>query len=256
MRDRFRGKTVWITGASSGIGEALAIAFSGEGARVILSARRAAELERVRQTCGAEARILPFDLTDETQIADAVAAAGPVDIVVHSGGISQRSLVADTALKTDRAIMELNYFGTIALTKALLPSMLARKSGHIVAISSVLGYVGIPLRSGYAASKHALHGFFDSLRAEVQKDGIDVTIVCPGYVRTNISFNAVRGDGSAHGKMDATHDKAIRPEQAAPRIVAGVARRKREVVVGGAETWAIVAKRFLPALFARAVRMK
>ncbi len=247
--------TVWITGASSGIGEALAIAWSHDGARLILSARRRSELERVAKLCPGETIVLPFDLTDEKQIAAAAAGAGPVDILIHSGGVSQRSLTKDTSLATDRALMDVNYFGTVALTKAVLPSMLARKSGHIVSVSSVMGYIGTPLRSAYAASKHALHGFFDSLRAEVEKDGIYVTLVCPGYVRTNVSINALTGDGTPFGRMDETHDKAIRPEKAARIIIDGVARRKHEVIVGGKETWAIPLKRFLPSLLARAVRI-
>lgn len=253
---RLKDKVVWITGASSGIGEALAIECSREGARVILSSRRAAELERVRKQCSGHATILPFDLADVDQIANAASKAGVVDMLIHSGGVSQRSLVKDTDLQTDRAIMDIDYFGTVALTKAVLPSMLARRSGHIVAISSVLGYIGTPRRSAYAAAKHALHGFFDSLRAEVEKDGISVTIVCPGYVRTNISENAFTGDGSAYGKMDTTHQKAIRPEEAAPRIVDGILNKKHEVIVGGKETLAIQLKRFAPSLMARMVRMK
>jgi len=256
MPERLKGKVVWITGASSGIGEALAIECSREGARVILSSRRANELERVRHRCSADATILPFDLADVDQIREAASKAGVVDILIHSGGVSQRSLAKDTDLKTDRAIMDIDYFGTIALTKAVLPSMLARKSGQIVAISSVLGYVGTPLRSAYAAAKHALHGFFDSLRAEVEKDGISVTIVCPGYVRTNVSTNAFTGNGSAYGKTDMTHQKAIGPEEAAPRIVSGIVKKKHEVIVGGKETLAIPLKRFLPSLIARMVRMK
>jgi short-subunit dehydrogenase len=255
---RFRDKVVWITGASSGIGEALAVAFSREGARLVLSARRAEELERVRQACdGPERhRIQLLDLMDENAIRSAAASVGDVDVVVHSGGVSQRSLAMQTDLAVDRAIMDLNFIGTVALTKAVLPSMIARKSGHIVPISSVVGYVGTPLRSTYAASKHALHGYFDSLRAELGKDGIDITIVCPGYIRTNVSRNAVTGDGSAFGKMDETHKDAMTPEQCARRVVDGVARRKREVHVGGKEVWAILLQRLFPALVARIVRMK
>jgi short-subunit dehydrogenase len=254
---RFRDKVVWVTGASSGIGEAVAVAFSREGAKLILSSRNAAELERVRQRCEGDGhRILPLDLTRPESFAAAVAEATHVDILVHSGGVSQRSLVVDTDLATDRAIMDLNFFGTVALTKAVLPSMLVRKSGHIVPISSVVGYVGTPLRSTYAASKHALHGFFDSLRAEVAKDGIAVTIVCPGYIRTNVSRNALTGNGTAFGKMDSTHDRAMGPEECARRIVDAVARRKEEIVVGGKETWAVPLKRFMPRLVSRIVRMK
>ncbi|HEX9500912.1 MAG TPA: SDR family oxidoreductase [Thermoanaerobaculia bacterium] len=250
---RFRDKVVWVTGASSGIGEAVAVAFSREGAKLILSSRNAAELERVRQACAGDGhRVVPLDLTRP----DSFPAVGDVDVLVHSGGVSQRSLVVDTDLATDRAIMDLNFFGTVALTKAVLPSMLARKSGHIVPISSVVGYVGTPLRSTYAASKHALHGFFDSLRAEVAKDGIMVTIVCPGYVRTNVSRNALTGNGTAFGKMDDTHQDAMRPEECALRIVDAVANRKEEVVIGGKEAWAVPLKRFFPRLVSRLVRMK
>jgi dehydrogenase/reductase SDR family member 7B len=312
---RFRDKVVWVTGASSGIGEALAIAFSREGARVVLSSRNEKELERVRKACddaaasmatpltrpsatlsplrgaralqpepsplqpepsprvrGEGARsadegpaqtnhlIAPLDLTQQDAIArvtaDVLRKVGHVDVLVHSGGVSQRSLAADTTLATDRAIMDLNFFGTVALTKAVLPSMLARRSGHIVPISSVVAYVGTPLRSAYSASKRALHGFFDSLRAEVAKDGIDVTIVCPGYIRTNVSRNALTGDGSAFGQMDRTHDRAMLPEECARRIVNAVAKRKQELVVGGKETWAVPLQRFTPRLVARMVRMK
>lgn len=255
---RFEQKTVWITGASSGIGEALAVAWSHEGARVILSARNAAELERVRNACAHPERhvVLPLDLTDGSAIAAAAEKAGHVDVLVHSGGVSQRSLAAETDLSTDRAIMELNYFGTVALTKAVLPRMLARKSGHIVPISSVIGYVGVPLRSAYAASKHALHGFFETLRAETAKDGIRITIVVPGYVRTKVSENALRGDGTRHGRLDDTHAKAMLPERAAVAIIDAVARNKAEVRVGGKEIHAVLLRRFFPRLLRRVLRVK
>ncbi len=229
---------------------------------MVLSARNAAELERVRQRCEEPSRHLvkPLDLTDGDAIAAAAADVlrqlGQVDVLVHSGGVSQRSLAVETDLATDRAIMELNYFGTIALTKAVLPSMLARRSGHIVPISSVIGYVGIPLRSAYAASKHALHGFFNALRAETHKHGIQVTIVCPGYIRTNVSENALRGDGTRHGKLDETHARAMLPENAAPAILRGVAAGKHEVHVGGREIHAIRLQRHLPRLLSRVLRMK
>jgi short-subunit dehydrogenase len=262
MPERYRGQVVWITGASSGIGEALAVAWSREGARVVLSARNAAELDRVRQACAHPERhvVRPLDLADakaiEAAAADVLAELGKIDVLVHSGGVSQRALVADTAVSTDRAIMEVNYFGTIGLTKAVLPSMLARKSGHLVPISSVIGHVGIPLRSAYAASKHALHGFFDALRAEYAKDGIRVTIVCPGYIRTKVSENALRGDGSKYGTTDDTHTNAMRPELAAPRIIDGVTKGKLEVRVGGKEIHAILLKRLLPGIVARVVKLK
>jgi short-subunit dehydrogenase len=251
-------KTVWITGASSGIGEALAVAWSREGARVILSARNAAELERVRAQCVEPSRhvVLPLDVRDMEAITRAARDVGEVDILVPSAGVSQRSLAAETSLATDREIMEINYFGTIALTKAVLPAMLARRSGHLVPISSVIGYVGVPLHSAYAASKHALHGFFNTLRTETHKDGIRVTIVCPGYIRTKVSENALTGDGTPHGQLDDTHANAMLPEEAAPVIVRGVAAGKREVHVGGKEIHAIKLQRYLPRLTARVLRMK
>jgi dehydrogenase/reductase SDR family member 7B len=152
--------------------------------------------------------------------------------------------------------MDLNYFGTVALTKAVLPQMLARRDGHIVPITSVIGYVAIPTRSAYAASKHALHGFFEALRAETAKDGIAITIAVPGYVRTNVSQNALRGDGTRHGQLDETHAKAMLPEAAAVRIIDAVAKKKPEVRVGGKEIWAVLMRRFLPGLTRRILRVK
>ncbi len=255
---RFSNKVVWITGASSGIGEALAIAWSREGATLVLSARNVAELERVRNACvdPAKHKVLPLDLTDTNAIVAAAKDVPRVDVLVHSGGVSQRSFAAETDLATDRAIMDLNYFGTVALTKAVLPQMLARREGQIVPITSVIGYVAIPTRSAYAASKHALHGFFEALRAETAKDGIAITIAVPGYVRTKVSENALRGDGTPHGQLDETHAKAMLPEDAARRIIDAVARRKAEVRVGGKEIWAVSLRRFLPALTRRILRVK
>ena len=259
---RFNNKIVWITGASSGIGEALAVAWSREGATLVLSARNAAELERVRERCANPERHLvrPLDLVDAEAIErvakDVLQTLGQVDVLVHSGGVSQRSLVADTELAIDRRIMDINYFGTVALTKAVLPSMLARRAGHIVPISSVIGYVGVPLRSAYSASKHALHGFFETLRAETAKQGIAVTMVVPGYVKTNVSENALRGDGSRHGTMDATHQRAMLPEDAAPKIIDAVAKKKPEVRVGGKEIHAVLLRRYLPNLLRRVMRVK
>ena len=251
-------KTVWITGASSGIGEALAVAWSRTGARVVLSARSAAELERVRAACDEPVRhvVQPLDVTDMEAIARAAGEVGEVDILVPAAGVSQRALAVETDLAVDRAIMEINYFGTIALTKAVLPSMLARGSGHLVPISSVIGHVGVPLRSAYAASKHALHGFFNALRAETHKHGIKVTIVCPGYIRTKVSENALRGDGTPHGKLDETHARAMLPEEAAPAILRGVSAGKREVHVGGKEIYAIPIHRHFPRLVERVLRVK
>lgn len=258
--DRFAGKVIWVTGASSGIGEALAVGFAREGARLVLSSRRMDELERVRQGLPRpnEHFCLPLDLarsdTFPALTAQVLGKFGLVDILVNNGGVSQRALAADMQLDVERAMMEVNYFGTVALTKAVLPSMLARGAGQIAVISSVMGYVGVPGRSTYAASKHALHGYFNTLRAEVWQSGVKVTLVCPGYVRTNVSKNALGAHGEQHGKTDATHIRGITAERCAEATLRAIARGKEEISVGGAETWAIVLKRFLPGVFSRVIR--
>jgi short-subunit dehydrogenase len=257
---RFNNKVVWITGASSGIGEALALAFAREGARLVLSSRRPAELERVRATCvRPESHLVaPLDLTKTETLAPALAEVerqcGAVDVLVNNGGVSQRAMAVATAGEVERALMEVNYFGPVALTKAVLPSMLARRAGHIVVVSSVMGYVGTPGRSSYAAAKHALHGYFDSLRAEVWRQGIKVTLACPGYVRTAVSANAFSADGQQHGVTDTTHERGIAPEKCARAIVNAVARGREEIAVGGPEVYAIYLKRWLPWLASRLIR--
>lgn len=257
---KFAGRHVWITGASSGIGAALAVAFAAEGARVVLSARRRDELERVRQCCArpTDHLILPLDITQSetfpAAIAAVQAAVGPLDILVNNAGVSQRAFAADASAAVERALMEVNYFGPVALAKAVLPAMRARRSGHLVIVSSVMGFVGTPGRSTYAAAKHALHGYFDSLRAEVHRDHIAVTLACPGYVRTAVSANALGPHGERHAVTDATHTTGIAPEQCAAAILRAVHRRREEVYVGGWEVAGIYLKRFAPALFSRIVR--
>ena len=250
MNDR----VIWITGASSGIGEALALDLAARGARLIVSARRVDKLESLRERCADPTRVelLPLDVA-ETEHAgehaeDARRAFGRVDVLVHNAGISQRSLVAETALEVDRRIMEVNYFGVVALTKAIYPSMIAQRRGHFVVVSSVTGYVGTPYRSAYAASKHALHGFFESLRTEGREQGIDVTMVCPGFVRTDITLSALSGDGSAHGKHERTNRGGIPPEACAASIRRAIEKPRAEVYVGGKEIAAIYLRRYAPAL--------
>jgi short-subunit dehydrogenase len=257
---RFREQVVWITGASSGIGESLAYAFAAEGARLVLSSRRTDELERVRRGCARadEHVIVPFDLGRLDSFPNVVASVfsrcGHVDVLVNNGGVSQRSLAMDAAESVERAIMEVDYFAPVALTKLVLPSMLARKNGRVVVVSSVMGYVGTPGRSTYAAAKHALHGYFDSLRAEIWRHGVGVTLACPGYVKTHVSANALGPKGEKHALMDVTHERGIAPEKCARAIVNAVARGKNEVHVGGWEVAGIYLQRFTPRLFARLVR--
>jgi dehydrogenase/reductase SDR family member 7B len=255
----FQHKVAWITGASSGIGEALAYALSAQGARLVLSARRVEELERVRRQCtNADAHlVLPLDLTDvdaEALTSQALDHFGQIDLLIHSGGVSQRATVAETSMAVQRRMMEINYFGAISLTQAVLPAMLARQSGHLVVISSLSGKISTPRRSAYAASKHALHGFFDALRAEVYNDGIRITIVCPGYIRTNLSLNALTGDGGVHGQMDPTQAKGMAPEKLAARILQAIDRQEEEVLIGGKEVLAVYLKRWFPMLYNRMIR--
>jgi dehydrogenase/reductase SDR family member 7B len=261
MGGRFSGRVVWVTGASSGIGEALVKAFSLEGARVVLSARRESELRRVAAGCAGpldNLYVLPLDLDSPADFAEKVRLVekrfGPIDILVNNGGIGQRGAVTETAIEVDRRIMETNFFGTIALTKQVLPAMIARRSGMIVVISSLMGYLDTPLRSAYAASKHALQGYFDCLRAEIAPDKVDVLLVCPGFVRTDISLNALTPSGDRHARMDPAQERGISPQKCAEVTLDAIASGKREVFVGGVEVLAVYLKRFLPGLYARIVR--
>lgn len=259
---RLDGKVVWITGASSGIGEALARACRAEGASLVLSSRRSDELERVASSLTPvrddTVLVLPFDMSDTDgglKVTETVIRKfGRIDILVNNAGVSQRSYVRDTPLEVDRKIMEVNFFGTVALTKAVLPHMLDRKSGRIIVISSISGKFGFYLRSAYSASKHALHGFFESLRMEVHKDDVKVMLVCPGKIRTNISVNALTSEGMAHNVMDAGQAEGIPAEVCAARILKGIFRDEEEVFIGGGEMKAVWIKRFFPRLFSRIIR--
>lgn len=256
------GKVIWLTGASSGIGEALAYALAQEGCKLILSARRMEELERVKGNCAASAqsdiRILPLDLSEAETLQLSTEAAiqifGHVDILINNGGISQRSLIRETTLAVDRRIMEVNYFGAIALTKYLLPHFIQRKQGHFVNISSLTGKFGTPYRSGYAASKHALHGFFDALRAEHYADNIRVTMICPGFIHTPITLSALTGDGSPLKKMDEAQYKGKPADWCAQKIVKAIRNKREEVYLGGREVFGVYIKRFFPSLFSKLIR--
>lgn len=258
----YENKIVWITGASSGIGEALTYALNKKGARLILSARREDELERVKANCSgdpASVMVLPLDLTKtETLPAKAREAEqffGGVDILFNNGGISQRALALEAELDSVRNLMEINFFGTIALTKAVVPGMIERSHGHVVVTSSVMGKIGTKYRSAYAASKHALHGWFDCLRQEVREKGVNVTLVCPGYVKTEITLNAITADGSAFGEVGEAHKKAMTPEEFSDILLPKVSAGKDEVYIGGKEIFAIYLKRFSPALLNKVLKL-
>lgn len=259
---RFKDKVVWITGASSGIGEALVHELVKKKAKLILSSRRMNELERVKGSCPPEAQssieLLPLDLaSSDTLFLSAEAAVqlfGRVDVLINNAGVSQRSFAKDTKPEVDRKIMEVNFFGPTALTKYLLPHMLKQQSGHLVVVSSVTGKFGTPYRSAYAASKHALHGFFDSLRAELWKDHIKVTMVCPGFINTNLTIGALTGDGTPLNKFDRTGYAGKSAKWCAKKIIKAVERNKLEIYPGGREVWGVKIKRYFPNWFARIIR--
>jgi dehydrogenase/reductase SDR family protein 7B len=254
----FSGKTAWITGASSGIGEALVYEFVRGGATVVISSNDIPGLERVKAACGdrSPAVILaPFDLEDTSGIDEIVGrhmkTLGVIDFLFNIGGVSQRAAIAETPLWLDRKILEINYFGTIAFTKAVLPYMISQKSGHIVATSSISGRFGFPLRSAYSASKQALHGFFETLYLENKKNNIRVSVLIPGRVRTCISMHALDPEGKEQWKMDEGQQKGISPEKAAKIILRGIRRNKREILVGSSELAMLYVRRLCPWLFFR-----
>ena len=257
----YTDKVIWITGASSGIGEALAGAFARAGAKLILSSRRKEELDRVKNSLHLgddRVLILPFDLADTSAVDSLTKKVlekfSRIDVLVNNGGISQRSLAKDAPIDIDRKIMEVNFFGQIALTKSVLPIMLKQKSGHIVVVSSISGKFGYWFRSAYSASKHALHGFFESLRLETENDGIKILIAVPGKIHTNISVNALKADGSKNNVMDKSQQEGMSAEKCAEEIVRAIKNGKEEILIGGREIKAVWLKRHFPNWFGRVIR--
>ncbi|QGY47148.1 SDR family NAD(P)-dependent oxidoreductase [Maribellus comscasis] len=255
---QFNKKTIWITGASSGIGKAVALKISEEKSHLILSGRNKEELENVALVCkqnGSKTTVVPFDLGDEKSVEEAANKVFSKDINIdalyHFGGISQRSFVSETPLFVDRRIFEINYFGTIALTKAILPKMIQRGGGHLAVTSSIVGKFGFPYRSSYSASKHALHGFFESLRAENVQNNIKVSIIIPGRIKTNISINAINKEGKTHATMDDGQGNGMSAEKSAEIICKKLKREKKEILVGGKEIIMVYIRRFLPFLYYR-----
>lgn len=251
----FDGKVVWITGASSGIGEALALGLAAQGAQLVLSARNLDALQVVEKKCDAAADrnhlVLPFDVTEEASLPQIVeqaqSLAGRIDMLINNAGISQRSSCLETEMSTYRTLFDVDVFAPIALTKAVLPGMVQQGSGHIVVMASVAGKIGVPFRTGYSAAKHSVMGFFDSLRAEVTHQNISVSTITPGYIRTNISENALCGDGQRFGRVDSNIAGGMSPEECADIIINNLAKGKTEIAVGkGLEMHALWMKRLFP----------
>ena len=254
--------SVWITGASSGIGEACACRYAAQGARLILTSSSAERLEKVAEKCRAagatQVVVLPYDFSSNDDIEALVQSAWDategIDIVMLNAGISQRTNVEDTSMEMVRKIMEVNYFAPVAIAKDLLPRMLSAGGGKIAVTTSIAGRFGFPLRCGYSSSKFALYGFFETLQAEYYDAGIRVTIVCPGRVQTNISRYALDKGGKPHGVMDPGQAGGMTAEAAARVITRAIAKEKKEVLVGRKELLMVYIKRFFPGLCATLAR--
>lgn len=249
-------KIIWITGASSGIGEALALKWAAPGIRLVLSGRNRNQLEIVAENCKkreAEVLILTFDLAVPEEVASAVAtvqsAFPSLDILVNNGGISQRSLLIDTPMEVARKIMEVDFWGHAGLTRQILPFMVKSGGGHIVVVSSLTGLFGFPQRSAYAAAKHALHGYFETLRLEHFRDNIRVTMVCPGMVKTNISIHSLTATGGEHGLMDKGQEEGVSAAYCAKKIVKAVSNNRKEIIIGKKDVIMPYLKRYIPWLF-------
>lgn len=255
------GKVIWITGASSGIGAKLAIELSKMDCQLILSARNEKGLLQTKAECHGnpeDINILPLDIGRLEDVLKAYELAresyGRIDILINNAGISQRSLTIDTNLDVYAKLMHINFLGTVAVTKSVLPEMIERGSGQVVTITSLVGKFGTPFRSGYAASKHALHGFFDSLRAEIHDEGIKILLVCPGFIQTDISQHALLGNGDSHGVMDTAQENGMDPTVFVQRLIRAMNSNSEEVCIGGRETLGVLIKRFLPTVFSKLIR--
>lgn len=259
--ESLEGKVVWITGASSGIGKALAAECALQGAQVVLSARRLEELEKVRiSLLNPDHHIsVAMDITDEAQVRHAyehvLDEKGRIDWLINNAGLSQRALIADTTMQTERAIMEIDYFSQVFLTKLVLPTFLAQKSGRIAYISSVAGLLGTQYRASYSAAKAAIHMWANSLRAEVAQDGVNVSVIFPGFVKTNVSFNALNGAGKAQAHQDEAIENGLEADDFAQKTVSALLKGQEYIVVGGhKEKLGVLVSRLSPSTLYKMIR--
>lgn len=250
----FNNKVIWITGASSGIGKALALYLSQFNCQLILSARREEALTTVQLQCKNPNNIavLPFDLGDihqmPTVVEKGIKTFGKVDILVNNGGISQRSALIDTSIEVDKKLMDIDYLGTIALSKAILPHFIKIGGGHYAVVTSLMGRFSSPYRSAYCGAKHALHGFFNAMRLEHEKDRVKVTLICPGFVNTDVARNALTADGSKQGHQDNKTEQGMDVNKFAKKMAKAIHRKKYEAYIGGFERVGVLVSRISPRL--------
>ncbi len=257
----YNNKVVWITGASSGIGEALALEFAKSGAKLVLSARREEELIRVKESCklpDEKIMVLPLDVANHTEAPSATEKVinkfGTIDVLVNNAGLSHWSKINDMTFDVLQRIMNVNFFGAVALTKAVLPHFIEKKKGQIIVVSSILGKIVTAKQAAYNASKHALHGFFDTLRAEYGSAGIRVLLVCPGFVNTNVAVNSLDRDGKPIGRNNKLIETGLSPSYVGSEIAKAAAAGKEEILLAGSkEKFGVLLKRFAPALFSKFV---
>lgn len=255
----FNNKIIWITGASSGIGKSLALALSHYDCKLILSARRQQALENVKAICKhpEHVKVLTLDLAETNTLAaiteTAISIFGRIDLLINNGGISQRSPIIETSIEVDRKLMEVDYLGTVALSKAVLPHFVAQKSGHYVVVSSLMGKFSSPLRSAYCGAKHALHGFFDTLRMEHYKDHVKVTLICPGFVNTNVARNALTADGSKQEYQDDMTENGLHVDVFVKKMITAIRKEKFEAYIGKFEKFGVLVKRLSPKLIHKLV---
>lgn len=261
LKSHFQGKVIWITGASSGIGEEMCYQFSDLGAKLIVSARNEGKLKRVNSQLPrnpGSAKVLPIDLENLSELPDkakeALSFYGRIDILINNAGMAIRDFAINTSIETDQKLMNINYFGAVVLTKSLLPSFISQKSGQLVVVSSLSGKYGVPKLAAYSAPKHALHGFFESLRSELVDSGISISILIPGIIQTEITAHAVMGQGENYGKVETAFKKAYPIEKAIREMIRAISKQKEEFYVGGMEGVTLWLNRFSPWLLRRFIR--
>ncbi len=258
-RKKYQNKVAWVTGASSGIGEQTAYSLSVLGAKLILSGRNEERLKAVAENCksGTLIKILTMDQNDRESLHGKCREAwdyfSRIDYLFNIAGIGHRDFALKTDMSVDRSIMQINYFGTVEISKLVVSRMIEQGGGHVIVTSSLSGKYGVPLLSAYSASKHALHGFFESMRGEIIKDNIRITIAVPGLIKTNLIQNALTGDGKLYGRNLEIQEKGLSAAECAERLVKAVAREKEEVFIGGSEGMTLIFNRFFPSLFSKII---